>query len=514
MTVMPALPVARAAGAATNANASAPEASGDFGAALARASAPPAHDSGTSPAATEAPAGSGCADRSATQDDGQDVGRRDEDGEPGTAGDATIDPSAVVSQAVLAGETAVATAAALPLLGSPADSSPPVGTSALPEPAPAPLPAIGAAPSASTGRLLGATQAPETVADAPVHAAAATTPGAAAAAAASTSNATSPLTFAGATAGVPSAGVEVQAVRLAGAPARAAAPSVSSPVPPAAGQAPPTSSVPATGAAPVAVASVPVAAQALSPGGQLRTAQPAEPVEHAEPVQHAEPAGTTEPVDAGLPPVATAPVAAASSGVAHQHALPAAAKSIEPTTSGDPAALPTTVPVATAATAGPAATQQSAPVSAPVVPPQVLAAQLAPRAVAAALAATRTGLHTIHVQLRPAELGTIQLVATMGDDGLRLHLHAASDATREVLRSALGDLRADLTDGGITRLSSLDVSDRAPDQQPSQNRWGATPPPLPDLSPDAVGGAVSPAGRLSTTAQTRASVGQPLDLRL
>ena len=83
----------------------------------------------------------------------------------------------------------------------------------------------------------------------------------------------------------------------------------------------------------------------------------------------------------------------------------------------------------------PLATQPSTQLAAQV------AAQVSARALAAAVEATRTGLHTITVQLRPAELGAIQVVATMGAAGLSLNLHAASDVTRELLRSALADLR-------------------------------------------------------------------------
>ncbi|MGN6612905.1 MAG: flagellar hook-length control protein FliK [Angustibacter sp.] len=110
-----------------------------------------------------------------------------------------------------------------------------------------------------------------------------------------------------------------------------------------------------------------------------------------------------------------------------------------------------------------------APQPVPSAATQLLTAQLGPRALAAAVAATTSGLHTINVQLRPAQLGTVQVTATMSDQGLTVHLHAATDATREVLRSALADLRADLTAGGVSDLASLDVSDHAPDQQQA---WG------------------------------------------
>ncbi|WP_460460859.1 flagellar hook-length control protein FliK, partial [Angustibacter peucedani] len=131
-----------------------------------------------------------------------------------------------------------------------------------------------------------------------------------------------------------------------------------------------------------------------------------------------------------------------------------------------------TVPAPVAATATTPATTSSAT---PPVPVQLVTAQLGPRALAAAVAATTSGLHTISVQLRPAQLGSVQVVATMGEGGLTLHLHAATDATREVLRAALADLRTDLANGGVTDVAQLEVSDRAPDQQPAPHHQDDAP---------------------------------------
>jgi flagellar hook-length control protein FliK len=118
---------------------------------------------------------------------------------------------------------------------------------------------------------------------------------------------------------------------------------------------------------------------------------------------------------------------------------------------------------------------QANPVLAPPVAAQV-AAQVSGRALAAAAEATRTGLHTITVQLHPAELGAIQVVATMGAAGLSLNLHAASDVTREVLRAALADLRADLAGSGLSQNASVQVSDQASYQAPQQDPGTAAQP--------------------------------------
>lgn len=124
-------------------------------------------------------------------------------------------------------------------------------------------------------------------------------------------------------------------------------------------------------------------------------------------------------------------------------------------------------PVPVPLSAGPVSAAPAA-TPAPFVAPAIVSAQLGPQALAAAAAATKNGLHTISVQLRPAQLGSVQVVATMGPSGLSLSLHAATDATREVLRAAMADLQSDLASSGLKDVS-IQVSDQAPDQSTGQS---------------------------------------------
>jgi flagellar hook-length control protein FliK len=124
--------------------------------------------------------------------------------------------------------------------------------------------------------------------------------------------------------------------------------------------------------------------------------------------------------------------------------------------------------VAPAPVQGPVAQAGPAAPTAPTVPvtQAALVAQLGPRALAAAVAATTAGIHTVTVHLRPAQLGSVQVVATLGDAGaLDVRFFAADESTRETLRAALSDLRTDLASAPGVQVGSLDVSDQAPQQQ-------------------------------------------------
>ncbi|MGN6598076.1 MAG: flagellar hook-length control protein FliK [Actinomycetes bacterium] len=76
------------------------------------------------------------------------------------------------------------------------------------------------------------------------------------------------------------------------------------------------------------------------------------------------------------------------------------------------------------------------------------------------------GVHRITVQLHPAELGAVQIRVELHGDVLRVHLAGASEATRDVLRAALPDLRQELSSG--TREASVDVSTELSQQNPWQ----------------------------------------------
>lgn len=171
------------------------------------------------------------------------------------------------------------------------------------------------------------------------------------------------------------------------------------------------------------------------------------------------------PSDAVVPPVTTGSTSPAAASIQPDAADGQATPTVGlPLTSAAvltplPQAQPAIVASSSAATSSPAAPTASAAWTSSVV-----TAQLGARALAAAVQATSSGVRSITVQLRPAQLGSVQIVATMDSGGLSLRLHAASDVTRQALRAGLGDLRADLALGGINDVGRLEVSDRVPDQ--------------------------------------------------
>jgi flagellar hook-length control protein FliK len=60
------------------------------------------------------------------------------------------------------------------------------------------------------------------------------------------------------------------------------------------------------------------------------------------------------------------------------------------------------------------------------------------------------GIHRLTVHLHPADLGPVSLVAEIRDGTISLQLAGATDAGREALRSALPDLRRELTEAGFS----------------------------------------------------------------
>jgi flagellar hook-length control protein FliK len=68
---------------------------------------------------------------------------------------------------------------------------------------------------------------------------------------------------------------------------------------------------------------------------------------------------------------------------------------------------------------------------------------------------------TLH--LHPADLGAVQVVATMDDGTVSLQLMAGNATTRDALRASLPSLRNDLAAAGLDG-THLDVSDQPPSQ--------------------------------------------------
>jgi len=127
----------------------------------------------------------------------------------------------------------------------------------------------------------------------------------------------------------------------------------------------------------------------------------------------------------------------------------------------------TTTDAAGQASAAPGAGGVPAPVSTAMA--QLVGQQLG--GPVAALARAGNGVHQITVHLRPAELGAVQVVATLGDAGTTVQLRAGTDATREVLRAALADLGADLAAAGVQG-TSVEVSDQRPSHHPGTGHPG------------------------------------------
>ena len=128
------------------------------------------------------------------------------------------------------------------------------------------------------------------------------------------------------------------------------------------------------------------------------------------------------------------------------------------------------------ASSTPAATSAAAPAAATPVPAwlqQAVEAQLTGRLVAAARGAGADSVQRLTVHLHPADLGAIQVIATMDDGTVSLQLLAGNAATRDALRASLGVLRSDLAGAGLDG-TRLDVSDQPPSQQGAgQHQSGA-----------------------------------------
>lgn len=101
------------------------------------------------------------------------------------------------------------------------------------------------------------------------------------------------------------------------------------------------------------------------------------------------------------------------------------------------AAPPTVTPAAAPPVVAPASTPAAVPVH------TQLSAVLSP------LKGGKSGEHQLTVQLHPAELGAVTLVARMEHGGITVELTSGSDAARSALVSALPNLRQDLADAGF-----------------------------------------------------------------
>jgi flagellar hook-length control protein FliK len=191
-------------------------------------------------------------------------------------------------------------------------------------------------------------------------------------------------------------------------------------------------------------------------------------------------AATASPASAAAAGTGTGPV------VAPGAATPTTALATDPSTGPARATDPTlssaghvgSGTVATTASGLPALASTSAPTGPASTPPwlqQAVQAQLTGRLVAAARGGAAGSVQRLTVHLHPADLGAVQVVATMDDGTVSLQLLAGNAATREALRASLGVLRSDLAAAGLDG-TRLDVSDQPPSQQgaPQQQSGGAS----------------------------------------
>jgi flagellar hook-length control protein FliK len=179
-------------------------------------------------------------------------------------------------------------------------------------------------------------------------------------------------------------------------------------------------------------------------------------------------------------PAAGASTAGASTAAAETAAAGAATATTAMTTgasqltpgtarTSDPTALLPAGQVTPAALAGPASsapTSPSTPTGATGVPQwlqQAVQAQLTGRLVAAARGSDGS-VQRLTLHLHPADLGAVQVVATLDDGTVSLQLLAGNPSTRDALRASLGVLRHDLAAAGLDG-TRLDVSDQPPSQQ-------------------------------------------------
>jgi flagellar hook-length control protein FliK len=139
---------------------------------------------------------------------------------------------------------------------------------------------------------------------------------------------------------------------------------------------------------------------------------------------------------------------------------------------GGPVGLPDAVAplsVPTPTTAGQAAAPAAADPARPAVPASPAAQVAAP---VIPLRADGDGIHRLTVQLHPADLGPVNVLAELRGGDIHLHLAGATEAGREALRAALPELRRELEQAGF-QATSLEVAPdllRNPDhgRQPGQ----------------------------------------------
>jgi flagellar hook-length control protein FliK len=122
--------------------------------------------------------------------------------------------------------------------------------------------------------------------------------------------------------------------------------------------------------------------------------------------------------------------------------------------------------VVVAAPAAPTASAAPAPAAVPTPPP---AAQLAHRI--APLRLDADGVHRLTVNLHPADLGPVQVVAEIRNGEINVQLTGSTDAGNDALRDALAGLKRDLEDSGFANCT-LDLRQGNGQQEQARQQFG------------------------------------------
>ncbi|BDZ39191.1 flagellar hook-length control protein FliK [Microbacterium suwonense] len=222
-----------------------------------------------------------------------------------------------------------------------------------------------------------------------------------------------------------------------------------------------------------------VSAAGRATAGQGTDAQAAAPQAPADqPVLHPLRQPTPSPVTGEMP---TSPVTGETpmGGRAAVALEPADAAPAGSTTSATPAtpataatAAPTALPTPTQIPT-PAPTAAPSDASRPALLPQVTAPVVA-------LARSAEGEHSITLTVSPENLGPVTVRAHISSGGIRLELHAPSDAGRDALRTILTDLRRDLSVAAPGASLSVAPTDSSASATPSHTRSDGQPNPSAD----------------------------------
>lgn len=229
---------------------------------------------------------------------------------------------------------------------------------------------------------------------------------------------------------------------------------------PEAGPAPVVQGAPPTAPAPAAEASAhaaPVAAPAEravpAPAPDTTTASRAEVPKTAAPAGPVEPP-QTRPADTGarIPRALAEAVVTGPAPVPEAAAPPDAPVAATPSPTPAPLVLPVVTGVEAAAPP-PLQPVSESPAAAPAPPPTAAPAPTPADQVVTGITPLvdgPDGTYTMSLQLYPEELGSVQVEVALRGGEITLALHAPDEGAREVLRSALPELRSQLESTGLT----------------------------------------------------------------